>query len=335
MRENEERVKIMIGQISGHMFKCIVEVWTSRHDIGTVSETFVYVRFPYHMWAKVEELGASMSQVNVGTHHFNAYISLDARKKFVRHGMQVQQWELQINGHNLPELKKENLVEMQEAAKTSFQEKLDNELQVDKIEKTGLSTEVQCMLEFLWDHEIQHMKQTRTWRIFCMLSKPNDVGFMHGMFQCGGIVINTADTASDPMAISSVMCCEVNRDVKFPGSPLFHDLTQGDQFVTLDAPFVLNMGENSIIKKDRDEGVAVIFCWRYHLGGEQGVTLENAGLCFMQHLTTNRHLCNLLTLAETLKPQMNQFSTKIACMQANQSSSSSVSEVQVATISEY
>ena len=332
MLENEERVKMMIGQISGYMHRCIVEVWTSRKEIGSVSETFVSVRFPYHMWAKVEELGASISQVNVGTHHFNAYLSLDARKKLVRHGRQVEQWELQINGHSLPELKKESLAEMQEAAKASFAEKLDSELQVDQIEKTGLSPEVQDMLEFLWDDEIIHVKKTETWRILCMLNLGNDVKYMSGMFQFGGIVINAADQASDPRVKSSVMCCEVNRDIKFPGSPLFHDLTLGDQFVTLDAPFVLKMSENSIIKQDREGGVAVIFCWRYHLGGEQGVTLENAGLCFMQHLTYNRHLCNLLTLAQILKPQMNQFSTKIACMQAAQSSSSSVSEVQVASI---
>ena len=111
--------------------------------------------------------------------------------------------------------------------------------------------------------------------------------------------------------------------VKFPGSPLFYDLTHGDQFVTLDAPFVLNMEENTLIKKDSEGGVAVILCWRYHLGGENGVVLENAGLVFLQHMSYNRHLCNLLTLANLLQPQMNRFSTNIANMQADLASSSS------------
>ena len=71
MSDNEERLRLSIGQISGFMHSRIVEVWTSRKEIGTVSESFVYVRFPYHMWAKVEELGAKISQVNVGTHHFH------------------------------------------------------------------------------------------------------------------------------------------------------------------------------------------------------------------------------------------------------------------------
>ena len=122
----------------------------------------------------------------------------------------------------------------------------------------------------------------------------------HGMFQFCGRVINAAAKASDPVMTSTVMCCEVKNAVKFPGSPLFYDLTHGDQFVTLDAPFVLNMGEDPLTKRDSEGGVAVIFCWRYHLGGENGVVLENAGLAFLQH-----------------------FSTKIANMRADLASSSS------------
>ena len=143
------------------------------------------------------------------------------------------------------------------------------------------------------------------------------------MFQFCGRVINAAAKASDPVMTSTVMCCEVKNAVKFPGSPLFYDLTHGDQFVTLDAPFALNMSDHTLTKRDSEGGVEVIFCWRYHLGGENGVVLENAGLAFLQHLSYNRHLCNLLTLAKLLEPQMSNFSTKIANMQADYASSSS------------
>ena len=142
------------------------------------------------------------------------------------------------------------------------------------------------------------------------------------MFQFCGRVINAAAKASDPVMTSTVMCCEVKNAVKFPGSPLFYDLTHGDQFVTLDAPFALNMSDHTLTKRDSEGGVEVIFCWRYHLGGENGVVLENAGLAFLQHLSYNRHLCNLLTLAKLLEPQMSNFSTKIANMQADSAASS-------------
>ena len=156
-----------------------------------------------------------------------------------------------------------------------------------------------------------------------MLSSAKDLTFMTGMFQFCGRVIDAAAKASDPVITSTVLCCEVKNAVKFPGSPLFYDLTHGDQFVTLDAPFVLNMSEDPLTKRDNEGGVLVIFCWRYHLGGENGVVLENAGLAFLQHLSYNRHLCNLLTLATLLQPQMSNFSTKIANMQADNAASSS------------
>ena len=54
MFDNEERLKYLIGQLSGHMHQFIIAVRTSRPEIGTDSTTFVYVRFPYHMWAEVQ-----------------------------------------------------------------------------------------------------------------------------------------------------------------------------------------------------------------------------------------------------------------------------------------
>ena len=205
MYENEDRLRLAIGQVSGHMYSLIVDVWTSRKEIGTVSESFVYVRYPYHMWAQVEALATSISQLNVGTHHFKASLSLEARKKLQpRHGVQVQQWELQINGHNLPDLKKEDIDEMQEAAKGSFAEKFEKEMQVDAMDKAGMSSEMQCALQFLWDHEIHHMKTTETWRIFCMLSSVKDLTSMTGMFQFCGRVINAAEKASDPVMTGTV-----------------------------------------------------------------------------------------------------------------------------------
>ena len=118
MYGNEERVRWLIAQISGHMHMNIVEVWTSMQEIGTVSETFVYVRFPYHMWPKVEELGTKISQVTVGHHHFKAHLCREPNIKIDTQGWPVEPWEAQINGQNLPEVKKEDLAELQAAANT-------------------------------------------------------------------------------------------------------------------------------------------------------------------------------------------------------------------------
>ena len=217
----------LVEQASGHMYKCIVEVWTSRLEIGTVSETFVYVRFPYHLWAKVEELGDKLSQGNLGTHHFTAYLCLDDRKKNVMDGMQGWDLEIQSVGQNIPEWKNEDHVEMQAAAKTSTAEKLDNELQVNQKEKTGITTNLDLHLKYLCDNVKSPMHPTQTWKFYSMLNSWDDCTYMSGMLQLGDIVINAAEQASDPMVSTSVMCCGVKWHVKFPESPLLYDLRIG------------------------------------------------------------------------------------------------------------
>ena len=113
---------------------------------------------------------------------------------------------------------------------------------------------------------------------------------------------------------------------------MFYDTNLGDTFITLDPPFNLNMDENTVIKNDRPGGVAVVYGWRYHTDFKTGVRLEKAGLCFLQHLSSKKHPFNLLSLAQLVKPKMSNFSTKIACMQADKDSSTSASDFQVARI---
>merc|ERR1712217_581299 len=113
----------MIGQASEYMFKNVVDIWTSRTEIGSQNQTYVYVRYPYHLWQMVEELGTKISTMNVGTHHFKASLCMHARKNLNWQENHVEHWQLQCNGHNLPEIKKEDLQELQAAANASFAEK--------------------------------------------------------------------------------------------------------------------------------------------------------------------------------------------------------------------
>ena len=333
MYANEKRVSIMIGQASEYMFKNIVDIWTSRIEIGSAKETYVYARYPYHLWQMVEELGTKISTMNVGTHHFSASLSMNARKKW-QWQEHVEQWQLECNGCKLPGIRKEDLQVLQAAANTSFAEKFATQLNVKAIDKAGIAKELHCAHDFLWGEEVDHMKQTETWRIFNMLSAdPGSLQHTRAMFQLCGIIMGAADTTGVPKGNYSVFCFEVKEPLLFPDSPLFYDLYQGDTFVTLDKPFVIKMGQSDLIKHDTGvDGVVVIICWTYQLDAQRGVRLNNAGLCFMQHLTCDNHLCNLLSLAKLLKPQMTKFGTKIACMQAAQSSSTAVSEFQGASI---
>ena len=162
-----------------------------------------------------------------------------------------------------------------------------------------------------------------------MLQSPNEKNRMMAMFQFGGLVSEAADKGApvigDAAIPFTVLCCGVRKQVRLTKSPLSMSCDPGDQFVTLDQPFVINMGESEYIQRDRPGGVAVIFCWKYTLGGEQGVTLDRSGLCLMQCVDTSCHFTNLLTVASVMKSKMSRFSAKIACMQAAAASASSSS----------
>ena len=235
----------------------------------------------------------------------------------------MQQWQLECNGQALPELSKDEMAELNNAAKGSFEEKFAIEQQVQQIDKDGSSPEVQCALAFLWKHEIKQMMETRTYKLFSLINDTTQrTSFTLGMFQLFRIIINAAEEAKD-----CVLCCEGAEKHSYPGRPLFYDTNLGDNFLTLDPPFTLNMNENKVNNND-----AVVYGWRYHTDFKTGVRLEKAGLCFLQHLSSKKHPFNLLSLAQLVKPKMSNFSTKIACMQADKDSSTSASDFQVARI---
>ena len=123
MYDNQDRVMWMIGQASEYMFKNVADIWTSRTEIGNQNQTHVYVRYPYHLWQSVEELGTAISTMNVGTHHFSASLSMHARKK-VQWQEHVEHWQLECNGYKLPGIRKEDLQVLQAAANASCAEKL-------------------------------------------------------------------------------------------------------------------------------------------------------------------------------------------------------------------
>ena len=132
---------------------------------------------------------------------------------------------------------------------------------------------------------------------------------MVAMWEFGGLVNEAAGGfdneaaekgVGDAANPSTVLCCGVRSPVAFPGSSLVMSCDPGDQFVTLDQPFAINMEPNECIQWDRPGAVDVIFCLKYKIGGEHGVTLEKSGLCFLQFMSTESHYTNLLTLAAAM-----------------------------------
>ena len=252
MYANEQRVRAMIGRANLFLFSMIADIFTSRHEIGQVQETHVYVRFPYYLWPKVEELAAKLSVLKVGTHHFKAALCMEARKPLQK-VRQVKQWQLECNGQALPELSQEEMAEMKDAAAGSFEEKFVNGWFIE--DPACASTELKDCMKYLFDYEVQHIRDTITCKIFTLIKEePKGNKFIQGWFQLCGIIINAAEKGND-----FVLCFEGSKKQAW-GEGLFHATNVGDNFLTLDPPFTLNMGESDVIKRDNPNGVEVIFC---------------------------------------------------------------------------
>ena len=63
----------------------IVDIFTSKEQIGSVYEIYVYVRFPFYLAGHVKSLAIGVSESSVGSHSFRASISYEGRAK-VHHG---------------------------------------------------------------------------------------------------------------------------------------------------------------------------------------------------------------------------------------------------------
>ena len=109
MYSNEVRLKILISQIDNHLAKSIIDMFTSRYEVGTIHETTCYVRFAYFMGEQVENAAQMICRTSIDTHRFHAEVSYEGRKKFFGKDQKVNQWNATINGHNLPELPDEEL----------------------------------------------------------------------------------------------------------------------------------------------------------------------------------------------------------------------------------
>ena len=114
---------------------------------------------------------------------------------------------------------------------------------------------------------------------------------------------------------------------------MFLDHTVGCTYMTLDKPFPLRMQEFEVggkggtqVKWDSAEGILVVWCCKYSLGGTNGINFMQAGLVFLQLLTDQQHYANLWSAAAIMKDKMADFGSKVATGGFEPSSSSTPHE---------
>ena len=78
---NERRLLIAIYQCDPSLKGMWQDIWTSIKEIGTWSETFIYVRYPYHLGERLQKLCKVLSTLSVENHKFSAKVVTEGRAK--------------------------------------------------------------------------------------------------------------------------------------------------------------------------------------------------------------------------------------------------------------
>ena len=77
--ENERRLLIIIYQCEPTLQGWCQDIWTSIKEIGTLSQTYIYVRYPYHLGVKLNLLCQVLNKVRVENHTFSAGVVTEGR----------------------------------------------------------------------------------------------------------------------------------------------------------------------------------------------------------------------------------------------------------------
>ena len=104
---NGRRMLMVICQCDPALEGMWQGMWTSIKEIGTLSQTYIYVRYPSHMGEKLQKLCKVLDTVSVENHKFSAKLVTEGRAKLHHHVDGVKPWELHSNGHKLKHLGKD------------------------------------------------------------------------------------------------------------------------------------------------------------------------------------------------------------------------------------
>ena len=87
------------------------------------------------------------------------------------------------------------------------------------------------------------------------------------------------------------------------------------------------VGESGVqVVWDSAEGILVVWCCKYSLGGTNGIKFMEAGLMFLQLLTYQQHYTSLWSAAASVRDKIAHFGAKVATAGLEPSSSSTPHE---------
>ena len=187
------------------------------------------------------------------------------------------------------------------------------------------------MTKHLWASEIEQVKKRVSFCCSNLLNSPSQKDNAIANFKLAGLIIDAANQGVRGQ--HSVTCYGVKHPLHFKEgakSPLFLEHTPGCTYMTLDYPFAQQMepfwvSEDKRVIWDSGTGILVVWCLKYHLGGPKGISFSDAGLMFLQLLSTMQHHLQLFSAAEVMRKNMADFGAKVVSLGMLPNSSTSQS----------
>ena len=314
MQKMEQFLKMLIYKIDKHLFNQIVDIYTSRKEIGTVGETTVMCRWPIYLGIPVQNLAATLNITAVGSHQFKAWTSFEGRSKVPR-AAPVDQWSnVTIGGRKVAELTADELNNNNwnplpsDTIKQNLEESHQAIVNASMFVKDEAKENAE-MEDSIWPHEIEGLMNMKTWAYAQEIIHGGKVQGM-AMFRMAGEVIKAC--ADMPKATSCVVLDGFG--AFYPETELFLNNGTGNYFVTFDPPFVLRMGGNGTnLKEDGPPGeksIIAYYCIQYNMSEDHQMQILTAGIVFAQHVQVNTN--RLSALAFRMQEQLTELSCSVA-----------------------
>ena len=269
----------------------------------------------YFLGEDVQSLCELLNHVHVGTHKITCIVCFEGRSKIYKDDP-VSEWEATIGGHKVPMLTPDELKEIKVEGEKSFGEKMKAHMDEVKTSVILYDPEAckQDMQKYLWDEEITQLNSMETFKLTTQLQSMNPQDKLMALFTLAGKIVMAGEAGMLEESEHNVKCYGVKRHLTTSQKSLFMQHEVGGMYMTLDKPFVLQMAASSYAKQDVLNGIQVVYCFKYKVGGNDGITIMRAGIMFLQLLTTQHHWTNLWAVASIMKEKMGEFGSKVACM---------------------
>ena len=320
---NERNLLIAIYQCDPSLQGLCQDICTGIKEIGTLSKTLIYARYPYHMGERLQRLCKVLNTVTAGDHKFSAHVATAADMDKIHHSVvDDKPWELHINGQRLAALDKEALTaatRMQPAACEDNQDnfmKLMTQHTYHLAFHTSIFGENKSAPKWLAEH---HQGTIKACRLAEKLGSNDEMQTNQVYLFISGLVIDAATQCNTQPGPHVFLYTCTSAAIYAGDQGLFMSTRAGDTILALDAPFKLTFGEATEGSNlDADDGILAVYGFKYEVDDDKGIVFKHAGITMVQHLTSKTHQNQLHIFSAHITPHIAQFSAKIAVKQSGQ-----------------